>query len=416
MKRLPPTILLCLASLASSPGCGEDHEAPHGPEFHFGPAPEQGPASAAPADVHADEADETDVAEVADEAAAPGVREDGSIVSAVQWFEGGLEQALARAESEGKLVFVDVGAYWCPPCHELDEKTFTDPRVGRWLAERAIAVHVDAEKGEGPDLVERYQVQAYPTLLMLEANGIEKGRLVDFIEPEALLTKLEALAGGDNVLTELEAAVAAAPDDVEARYRLGHAYVLAARRDEAETLYASVVANDADNAKGLASKVGYDLAMFFTLKLDNDPETAIRELEALQAKFPTSSEATKAHRMIGRAYCQLGKPDEAAAALEAMVAADPDDVGRKSSFGWFAFRQNCRPDAGLAAVLAGIEQAPEDAELRYLEAELRRLLGEPELALAAMEAALEREPESAYYRRQVRRFEALARGDAEPAH
>lgn len=393
-------LLACLALLICTPNCGtEDHEAPRGPVFEFGPAPERPDAPT-----------EHVLANSIDGAAVPGIREDGNIVSAVEWFDGGLEQALVLAKAKARPVFVDVGAYWCPPCNELDEKTFTDPRVGEWLATHAVPVHIDAEKGEGPEFVERYHVQAYPTLLMLEPTGIEKGRLVDFIEPEALLTKLEALAAGGNVLAELEAAVEAAPDDVEARYRLGHAYVLAARQPDAERVYASVIASDIDNAKGLTSKVIYDLAMFFTMKVENDPETAILQLQALQTKFPDSKEATLAYRMIGRAYCQLGKPDEAAAALEAMVASDPADVELKSSFGWFAFREDCRPDAGLKVVLAGIEQAPDSAELRYLEAELRRLLGEPAPALAAIRKASEFEPESAYYKRQVRRFEALAGG------
>ncbi|PRQ09308.1 thioredoxin family protein [Enhygromyxa salina] len=390
-------LLAALALMSSLLGCGtEEHEPPRGPVFEFGPAP----ASPTAPTQHL-------LTNSIDGAAVTGIRDDGSIVSAVEWFDGGLEQALAAAKAQAKLVFVDVGAYWCPPCHELDEKTFTDPRVGEWLAKHAIAVHVDAEKGEGPDLVERYHVQAYPTLLMLEATGIEKGRLVDFIEPDALVPKLEELAAGGNVLAELEAAVEAAPADVEARYRLGHAYVLAARQSDAERVYAGVIADDIDNAKGLTSKVIYDLAMFFTMKLEDDPETAILQLQALQSKFPDSPEATKAYRMIGRAYCQLGKPDEAVAALEAMLATDPEDVELAASFGWFAFREKCRPDAGLAAVLAGIGRAPDNAELRYLEAELRELVGEPEAALVAIRKASELEPDSAYYKRQVRRFEAL---------
>ena len=132
-------------------------------------------------------------------------------------------------------------------------------------------------------------------------------------------------------------------------------------------------------------------------------------LEALQAKYPESKEALKAHRMIGRAYCKLGRTDEAVASLEAMIAELPDDVDLKASYGWFAFRQQCRPDAGLKAVLAGIEQDPKAAELRYLEAELRSLVGEPAAALAAIRKASELEPESAYYKRQVQRFEALAK-------
>ncbi len=344
----------------------------------------------------------------------PGVKQDGSIVFALEWFDGSLEQALAAASAQDKLVFVDVGAYWCPPCHELDEKTFTDAKVGAWLRERTIPLHIDAEKGEGPELVERYHVQAYPTLLVLEATGIEKARIVDFHEPAALIERLESIAAGGNVLADLAAKVEAAPDDLEARYELGHAYALAAQRELAEAEYEKVLAGDPDNAKRLASKVLFDRAAFFVHKLDNDPERAITAYRALQERFPTSDEAIPAYRMIGRAYCQLERPDEAVLALEAMVATDPQNVGLKSSFGWFAFREDCRPDAGLKAVQAGLVQEPENAGLHYLEAELQRMLGQPELALAAIRKASELEPESAYFKRQVRRFEAIAAGQPDP--
>lgn len=344
----------------------------------------------------------------------PGVRDDGEVVSAVQWFDGTFEEALVMATDQRKLVFLDVGAYWCPPCHELDEKVFIDPAVGAWLREHTIALHIDAEKAEGPDLVERYHVQAYPTLLLLEPSGIEKDRIVDFHPAAELLTMLAAIAEGGNVLAQRIAAVEAAPDDLAARFELGHAYALAAKRELAEAEFERVLAGDPDDAAGLASKVLYDRGTFFAMKLDQDPEAAIVAFEALRDRYPNSKAAVQAYRMIGRAHCKQGRPDQAVAALEAMVATDPANVSLKASYGWFSFRENCRPEAGLAAVLTGIAQAPEDAELRYVEAELQRMLDAPELALAAIREASRLEPESAYFKRQVRRFEAMVEPEPEP--
>jgi tetratricopeptide (TPR) repeat protein len=353
---------------------------------------------------------EADQPKVDAQAPAPGVRDDGEIVSAVKWFEGDLEGALAAAKSAGKLVFVDVGAYWCPPCRQLEEEVFTRPDVGQAIGEKFVALHVDAEKGEGPELVARYKVQAYPTLLVLEASGVEKGRIVDAMEPPALLAALATIAGGGSALAELEKKVAAAPDDLQARYELATAYALAARRDEAEAAFARVIEGDANNEKGLAAKAMFDRAGFIVAKLDRQSEAAVAAYRELQAKFPGAKESVRAYRQIGRELHKLGRDDEAVASLEAMVASKPDDVDLKSSFGWFAFREKCGQAAGLKAVDDGIARAANDAELHYLRAELLSQLGRAGEATAAIREAARLEPKSAFYKRQVRRFAELSGG------
>jgi tetratricopeptide (TPR) repeat protein len=330
------------------------------------------------------------------------------VVSAVEWFEGSFEEAQAAAKLGGKRLFVDVGAYWCPPCRKLDEEVFTQKEVGEALARDYVAVHIDAEKGEGPDFVARYRVQAYPTLLVLEAGGLEKGRLVDAMTPAELLAALGEIARGGNVLAALEAAVQAAPTDLEERYRLGNAYALAAKRGEAEAELARVIAGDPDNARGLAAKAMADRAAFLVAKQDGDPERAIALYRELQQKFPTAKESLRAYRQIGRELHKLGRDDEAVASLEAMVAAEPGNVDLKSAFGWFSFRERCRPEAGLKAVDAGIALDPQNADLHYVRAELRHQLGDSAGALDSIREAAAIEPESAFYKRQVRRFTELA--------
>lgn len=359
------------------------------------------------------ESSETKVPAVPEAAPKPGVRPDGEIVSAVEWFHGSLEQALAKAKTEGTLVFVDVGAYWCPPCQQLDEEVFVLPEVGQRLGAGYVAVHIDAEKGEGPELVERYRVQAYPTILVLEATGVEKGRLVDFLPAGELLAALERIASGGNVLGELADAVESDPDDLVKRYELAHAYLLAADGQAAKPELDAILLADPVNELGLASKVLYDRALFLTYKLEGEPERAIEEFRTLQRRFPDSKEAVRSHRHEGRILCGLGRADEAVAALETMVATNPEDPALASSYGWFSFREKCGIEPGLVVVRKGIALAPEDADLRYVEAELLHLLGRDAEALASIEKASAIEPKSAFYRRQVKRFgEAVAAKDA----
>jgi thioredoxin-like negative regulator of GroEL len=368
-------------------------------------AAEAGPAKDVPKTSPAEAASADKVGE------APGVQDNGEVVVAFTFFNGTFEGALAEAKAKGKLVLVDVGAYWCHSCHELEENVFTLAKVGDRIRDGFVAVKLDAEKDQGPELTERYRVQAYPTLLVLDANGVEMGRMVEVADADELLDGLTKIAGGGDPLAALKEAAEAAPDDLEARYRLALGYALAARRDEAEAAYAAILAADPDNAEGYAAKALYNRASFLVANIDGDLEGAVAGYRDLQARFPKSREAVRAHRSIGRQLHKLGRSDEAIASLEAMIAADPADVTLKASYGWFSFRQRCQPAAGLKAVEAGLEAEPDNAELHYLRAELAHLVGDDALARTSMRRAAELEPKTAYYRRQLRRFEALGGAD-----
>lgn len=393
LRSFSPAVLTALLLVLPSACGSEDAPAPTG-------ASGAGDAGKAP------KAEPTTKAEPDPVVVKPGVQDDGSVVSAVVWFHGSLEEAFVQAKKDGKLVFVDVGAYWCPPCQKLDEEVFVEAAVGEALGKGYVAVHIDAEKGEGPDVVREYRVQAFPTLLVLEAGGMEKGRVVDFLPAADLLAALGRIEQGENVLADAVAELEAKPDEVALRQRLGHLYVLAGQREQANAEYEQVLEADPTNEMGLASKVLYDQALFIQFKLDDDAPGAIAALRKLQSQFPDSAEAVRAHRHIGRMLNRLGKADEAIAELDAMLATDPEDTGLASSYGWFSFRQKCKPARGLEVVRAALKTEPKNADLRYLEAELADQVGDREAARVAIRLARDIEPESAFFRRQVERFEA----------
>ncbi len=384
-----PSIALLLGLLA---GCEGGDDAPK-------KAPAREPGGVAQPEAASPEVEPVEVAP-----RSPGVQADGSVVSAVHWFEGSLEAALAKAKAEEKLVFVDVGAYWCPPCQQLEEEVFVVPEIGAAMDAGYVAVRIDAEKAEGPEVVREYHVQAYPTLLVLQPTGVEKGRVVDFLPAADLLRALERIEQGHSVLADVVEQLETKPDDIPLRQQLGHLYVLAGDREQAAAQFEQVMEADPSGEMGLAPKVLYDRAVFIQFKLDDDPAGAIASLRALQERFPDSPEALRAHRHIGRMLNGMGKPDEAIAELDRMLAADPNDTSLASSYGWFSFREACKPERGLEVVESALKREPENADLLYLQAELSHLTGDDAAALAAMRAASAVEPDSAFFRRQVRRF------------
>ncbi len=116
-------------------------------------------------------------------------------------------EALRKARAEKKDVLVDVYAVWCGPCKLMDRTTFSDPAVGAWVRAHFVPVKVDAEKGEGRRLSQRYMVSAFPTVLFLDAAGDEIDRLTAVYPPDSFVTTGRNILAGKTPLLEALAAL-----------------------------------------------------------------------------------------------------------------------------------------------------------------------------------------------------------------
>lgn len=103
------------------------------------------------------------------------------------------QQALERAAQTARPVVVDFWAVWCVPCQVMDETTYVDPRVIEALG-RVVPLKVDADANE--ILVARYDIDAFPTLLVLDGEGREIARRRGLVEADALLEMIEAVLDG----------------------------------------------------------------------------------------------------------------------------------------------------------------------------------------------------------------------------
>ena len=112
--------------------------------------------------------------------------------SAIAW-EKDLAGALARAESENKLVMVDFYTDWCRWCQVMDDKTFSDGAVQAEL-KRMVVVKLDAER-DGRDAARRYRVEGFPTILFLDGSGREVGRVPGYMPPQPFLEELGDILG-----------------------------------------------------------------------------------------------------------------------------------------------------------------------------------------------------------------------------
>lgn len=90
----------------------------------------------------------------------------------IEFADMTLEEAKALAKKEKKLIFIDVYTTWCGPCKMMARTSFKDEAVGETYNAQFINLKLDAEKSEDGKMVARtYRVNAYPTLLFIDAKG-----------------------------------------------------------------------------------------------------------------------------------------------------------------------------------------------------------------------------------------------------
>ncbi len=89
----------------------------------------------------------------------------------VKFETSSFNEALSKAKREGKLLFLDCYTTWCGPCKMMTRDIFPQPEVGRVFNERFVSIKIDMEKGEGIELAKRYEVKAYPTMLLIDGEG-----------------------------------------------------------------------------------------------------------------------------------------------------------------------------------------------------------------------------------------------------
>lgn len=126
----------------------------------------------------------------------------------VNWLpysEAVLEQAKARS----KPAVIDFYADWCVPCHELDEKTYSDPRVAAKLLEFETikADMTDSESDESEKIMDKYELVGVPVIAFIDVKGneIKPARVAGFIDADEMLKKLDCVLSVSQGKAEPEA-------------------------------------------------------------------------------------------------------------------------------------------------------------------------------------------------------------------
>lgn len=104
-----------------------------------------------------------------------------------QVWEHDLAAAKKRAKAENKLIFADVWTEWCGWCIKLQREVFPSPE-GKAALATVVPVSLKTQLRNGAPtelyyLQKQFNVEGFPTLLILDADGNVVRRYPGYMPP-----------------------------------------------------------------------------------------------------------------------------------------------------------------------------------------------------------------------------------------
>lgn len=112
--------------------------------------------------------------------------------------------ALRQAKAQKKLVLANfTGSDWCPWCKKLQQEVFSTPEFQQYAKDHLVLLELDfpqhkpqpeALKQQNKELADRYHIEGFPTLVLLDPEGQEIASLGYMPGgPKPFLDKVEQL-------------------------------------------------------------------------------------------------------------------------------------------------------------------------------------------------------------------------------
>jgi len=114
-----------------------------------------------------------------------------------------LAKAQAQAKKENKLVMLDfTGSDWCGWCIKLHAEVFSKPEFEEYAKKNLVLVEVDfprrkklseEQQKANNALQEKYKIQGYPTIIVLDEDGKQVGQLNYMSSPQPFIEGLDKM-------------------------------------------------------------------------------------------------------------------------------------------------------------------------------------------------------------------------------
>jgi len=79
-------------------------------------------------------------------------------------------------------------------CRKMAREVYTNPKVIQYSRSMVFMRVFEDTEEEGARLARRFDIQGFPTLIILDSRGREVDRILGFVDPEELIEALESVS------------------------------------------------------------------------------------------------------------------------------------------------------------------------------------------------------------------------------
>lgn len=235
-------------------------------------------------------------------------------------FHTTIDAAKVAAVDGNKYIIVDFYTDRCRWCATIDTVVLKDSTVIDFFSNEMVLVKLNAEVDSA--IAQEFFVRGYPTLVMMDKDGLEVDRLVGYLPPDEFIETFRNYAKGIGTLDDLvHRADTATSDDRALYFEIADKYKYRGQGKEAIQWFQRIV----DTGDPLDSLTGEArIALADALRSAEQYDQSIAALKGIAADFKGGLIGQDAEIWMAISYRDKGDTAQAVKEFEAFVKNYPE--------------------------------------------------------------------------------------------
>ncbi|BDA79681.1 hypothetical protein LPTSP3_g26110 [Leptospira kobayashii] len=238
-------------------------------------------------------------------------------------WETSIGKGLSKAKSENKPILIDLYADWCAYCKVLEKEIFPDKQVSKVL-EGFVTVRLNGE--EFPNLMQKYGIEGYPTILYIDKYANFHTKLTGLSSKETVLHVSKKVLANPDIETNLKNELKKNPEDQDLHFRLGSFYYQTGKPELAKIHFENILNSKSENNKKLREDSHFNLSLILTREKNWDE--AVKSWKSFLKEFPKSNHTLDSELYYGLSLKEAGERKLAKKILTELKPrlTDPKDI------------------------------------------------------------------------------------------